>query len=92
MNELGSFFRLVMPPGEDGLPPRYAALSDCRVAVEKTVGDKTMKLAELGAGAVFGEMSLIDNFPTSAGVTLGVQRLGPMTGIPFTPSPADGWG
>ena len=40
-----------------------------RVMVEKTVGDKTMTLAELGEGAVFGEMSLIDNFPTSASVT-----------------------
>lgn len=39
-----------------------------RVAVEKTTGGRKIQLAELGPGAVFGEMSLIDNFPTSASV------------------------
>lgn len=37
------------------------------VVVEKAVaGERTVVLAQLSAGAVFGEMSLIDNFPTSA--------------------------
>jgi CRP-like cAMP-binding protein len=39
-----------------------------KVAVEKTLAGRTIRLAELGPGAVFGEMSLIDNFPTSASV------------------------
>jgi CRP-like cAMP-binding protein len=40
-----------------------------RVLIEKTHADRKIKLTELGRGAVFGEMSLIDSFPTSATVT-----------------------
>ena len=40
-----------------------------RVAVEKTVGERRVRLAELGPGAVFGGMSLLDSFTTSATVT-----------------------
>jgi len=43
-------------------------IRDGRVTVEKTVDGKAIELADLGPGAVFGEMSLIDNFPTSASV------------------------
>jgi CRP/FNR family transcriptional regulator/CRP/FNR family cyclic AMP-dependent transcriptional regulator len=40
-----------------------------KVVVEKSVRDKKVQLATLGPGAVFGEMSLIDSFWTSASVT-----------------------
>jgi CRP/FNR family cyclic AMP-dependent transcriptional regulator len=39
-----------------------------KVSVEKLQGERKVKLAELGEGNAFGEMSLIDNFPTSASV------------------------
>ena len=40
-----------------------------KVVVEKMVGERKVQLAELDAGCVVGEMSLIDNFPTSATVS-----------------------
>ena len=40
-----------------------------RVKVEKEAEGKQLQLAELGAGAVFGEMSLIDAISTSATVS-----------------------
>ena len=51
-------------PGE-----RLYLVRSGRVRVEKAQGGKQMKLAELGEGAAFGEMSLIDSVPTSATVT-----------------------
>ena len=58
---------LIIREGQPG--EALYVLKSGRVLVEKSHGDKKIKLAELTPGAVFGEMSLIDNFPTSATVT-----------------------
>ena len=53
-----------------------------RLRIEKMAGGRRLDLGELGPGAAFGEMSLIDSVPTSATVTaaddsdlLGIGRL-----------------
>jgi CRP-like cAMP-binding protein len=54
---------------KEGVPGESLYIIDHgSVVVEKTIGKKAVKLATLSDGAVFGEMSLIDNFPTSASV------------------------
>ena len=54
---------------EEGAPGAalYIVLNG-KVRVEKQTQEKKLTLAELGEGEAFGEMSLIDSFPTSASV------------------------
>jgi CRP-like cAMP-binding protein len=40
-----------------------------RFAVEATIGGRTVRFAELGPGAVFGELGILDGKPRSATVT-----------------------
>lgn len=44
-------------------------LYDGSVVVEKIFYDEKVKIATLKSGAIIGEMSLVDNYPTSATVT-----------------------
>ena len=77
-NELEAVSRCIVEQGADagevliteGQPGEALFLiRDGKVIVQKKHEDKTVDLAELAAGSVFGEMSLIDSFPTSATVT-----------------------
>ncbi|MEM7247072.1 MAG: cyclic nucleotide-binding domain-containing protein [Acidobacteriota bacterium] len=55
---------------EEGRPGEALFLvHEGKVKVEKTSGGDTITLAELGAGAAVGEMSLLDDSPTSARVS-----------------------
>lgn len=78
LQELKKFWTLVMPldfaPGEiiieqDQPGSGLYILSKGKVKVSKVEGTSEQKLAELGAGAHLGEMSLLDDTPTSARVT-----------------------
>lgn len=78
LQELKKFWMLVMPldfaPGEiiieqDQPGSGLYILSKGKVKVTKVEGASEQTLAELGAGAHLGEMSLLDDTPTSARVT-----------------------
>lgn len=61
--------RRVISEGETG--PSCFILVSGSVAVTRAAGDRTIHLAKIGPGRMFGEVSLIDNVPRSATCAIG---------------------
>ena len=87
-NDWGSFFRrgeredhkhdtVILSQGQLGSAVYF--ILDGEVRVEQMDDEKVVKLARLGPGSVFGEMSFLDSAPVSANViadgTVGVLKI-----------------